>query len=39
LTSDTRIVCNGQKIISVAENARFAGDIATVRCFGRFLAN
>jgi 3-methyladenine DNA glycosylase Tag len=40
LTSDTRIVRNGQKIMSVAENARFITDIAAEHgSFGRFLAN
>jgi 3-methyladenine DNA glycosylase Tag len=39
LTSDTRIVRNGQKIMSVAENARFIADIAAEHgSFGHFLA-
>jgi 3-methyladenine DNA glycosylase Tag len=39
LGSDARIVRNGQKIMSVAENARFITDIATEHgSFGRFLA-
>jgi 3-methyladenine DNA glycosylase Tag len=40
LTSDTRIVRNGQKIMSVAENARFITDIAAEHgSFGKFLAH
>jgi 3-methyladenine DNA glycosylase Tag len=40
LTSDTRIVRNGQKIMSVAHNARFVTDIAREHgSFGRFLAD
>lgn len=39
LTQDTRIVRNGQKIMSVAGNARFISDIAAEHgSFGRFLA-
>jgi 3-methyladenine DNA glycosylase Tag len=39
LTADTRIVRNGQKIMSVAHNARFITDIAAEHGgFGRFLA-
>jgi 3-methyladenine DNA glycosylase Tag len=39
LTSDTRIVRNGQKIMSVAENARFISDITAEHgSFARFLA-
>jgi 3-methyladenine DNA glycosylase Tag len=40
LTSDTRIVRNGSKIISVRENARFVQEITKEHGgFGRFLAN
>ena len=40
LTTDTRIVRNGQKIMSVAENARFVTEIAGEHgSFGRFLAD
>jgi 3-methyladenine DNA glycosylase Tag len=40
LTSDTRIVRNGQKIMSVAANARFVADIsAEAGGFGGFLAS
>jgi 3-methyladenine DNA glycosylase Tag len=39
LTTDTRIVRNGQKIMSVASNARFIADITAEHgSFGRFLA-
>jgi 3-methyladenine DNA glycosylase Tag len=39
LTADTSIVRNGQKIMSVANNARFIVDIAAEHgSFGRFLA-
>jgi 3-methyladenine DNA glycosylase Tag len=39
LTADARIVRNGQKIMSVAANARFIADIAAEHgSFGRFLA-
>ncbi|HTC11213.1 MAG TPA: DNA-3-methyladenine glycosylase I [Acetobacteraceae bacterium] len=40
LTSDAHIVRNGQKIMSVAKNARFITEIAAEHgSFGRFLAN
>ncbi|RFC67291.1 MULTISPECIES: DNA-3-methyladenine glycosylase I [Mesorhizobium] len=40
LASDTRIVRNGQKIMSVKENAAFIADIAKEHgSFGKFLAN
>lgn len=40
LTSDTRIVRNGQKIMSVQENAAFIAAVAKEHgSFGRFLAN
>jgi 3-methyladenine DNA glycosylase Tag len=40
LTSDTRIVRNGQKIMSVARNARFVADISAEHGgFGGFLAS
>ena len=40
LTSDTRIVRNGAKIMSVRDNARFVQEIAKEHgSFGRFLAN
>jgi 3-methyladenine DNA glycosylase Tag len=40
LTSDTRIVRNGAKIMSVRDNARFLQEIAKEHgSFGRFLAN
>ncbi len=40
LTSDTRIVRNGAKIMSVRDNARFVQEIAGEHgSFGRFLAN
>jgi 3-methyladenine DNA glycosylase Tag len=39
LTTDTRIVRHGQKIMSVAANARFVADVAAEHgSFGRFLA-
>ncbi len=39
LTTDTRIVRNGQKIMAVRDNARFVADIAAEHGgFGRFLA-
>lgn len=40
LTSDTRIVRHGQKIMAVRDNARFVADITTEHgSFGRFLAH
>lgn len=40
LASDTRIIRNGAKIVSVRENARFVQDIAREHgSFGRFLAD
>jgi len=40
LTSDTRIVRHGAKIMSVRDNARFVADTATEHSsFGKFLAN
>lgn len=40
LTTDARIVRNGQKIMSVAHNARFVTEIAAEHgSFGRFLAD
>jgi 3-methyladenine DNA glycosylase Tag len=40
LTSDTRIVRNGAKIMSVRDNARLVRDVAREHgSFGRFLAN
>ena len=39
LTSDTRVVRKGQKIMAVGDNARFIADIAAEHgSFGRFLA-
>jgi 3-methyladenine DNA glycosylase Tag len=39
LTTDTRIVRNGQKIMAVRDNARFVADIADEHgSFGKFLA-